>query len=49
MKKLLFAVSLLISISTAKAQVKFDALQVTPQQPKASQTVNFKFNSKLSL
>lgn len=48
MKKLLFAFSLLISIGSAKAQVKFDALQVTPQQPKALQTVNFKFNSKLS-
>ena len=48
MKKILLALILLISISAAKAQVKFDALQVTPQMPKAGQTVSFKFNSKLS-
>ena len=48
MKKILLALILLISISAAKAQFKFDALQVTPQQPKAGQTVNFKFDKKLS-
>ena len=35
-------------MSASKAQVKFDALQVTPQMPKAGQTVSFKFNKKLS-
>jgi thiol-disulfide isomerase/thioredoxin len=48
MKKVLFAAILFISITVAKAQVKFDALQVTPQMPKAGQTVSFKFNSKFS-
>ena len=48
MKKILLAVFLLVSISAAKAQVKFDALQVNPQLPKAGQTVNFKFNTRLS-
>jgi peroxiredoxin len=48
MKKILPALIVLISISAAKAQVKFDALQVTPQMPKAGQTVSFKFDKKLS-
>lgn len=48
MKKTFLAVCLLVSINTAKAQIKFDALQVTPQQPKAGQMVSFKFNTKLS-
>ena len=48
MKKILLAVFLLVSISAAKAQVKFDALQVNPQLPKAGQRVNFKFNTRLS-
>ena len=30
------------------AQVKFDALEFTPQMPKAGQMVSFKFNKKLS-
>ena len=48
MKKLLVALCLIISINTIFAQVKFDALTLTPQMPKAGQTVNFKFNKKLS-
>ncbi len=48
MKKILFAALIMVSINKANAQSKFDALQLTPQQPKAAQTVNFKFNTKLS-
>ncbi|MBK8494196.1 MAG: hypothetical protein IPL50_03620 [Chitinophagaceae bacterium] len=48
MKKMIIIAILLFSIISANAQVKFDALQVTPQMPKAGQTVSFKFNSKLS-
>ena len=48
MKKLLVALCSIISINTIFAQVKFDALTLTPQMPKAGQTVNFKFNKKLS-
>ncbi len=48
MKKKLLAAILFISVSVANAQVKFDALQITPQMPKAGQTVSFKFNNKLS-
>ena len=48
MKKVLLAISLLFSITAAKAQVKFEALQITPQMPKAGQTVSFKYNTQLS-
>ena len=48
MKKILLTVCLLISITAVKAQVNFEALQVTPQMPKAGQTVHFKFDKKLS-
>ena len=48
MKKMIRITILLISITSANAQVKFDALQVNPQMPKAGQTVHFKYNSKLS-
>jgi thiol-disulfide isomerase/thioredoxin len=48
MKKLLFSSILLLSLSAATAQVKFDALQLMPQQPKAGQTVSFKYDKKLS-
>ena len=48
MKKILLAAILFIVVSIANAQVKFDALQITPQMPKAGQTVSFKFDSKLS-
>lgn len=48
MKKTLISVLLLTILITARAQVKFEALQFTPQKPKAGQTVNFKYNSKLS-
>ena len=48
MKKILLAAISFISICIANAQVKFDALTLTPQMPKFGQTVNFKFNSKLS-
>ncbi len=44
----MIAAFLLITISAVNAQVKFDALQVTPQMPKAGQTVSFKYNTKLS-
>lgn len=44
----MMAAFLLITISAVNAQVKFDALQVTPQMPKAGQTVSFKYNTKLS-
>lgn len=48
MKKTLIAAILLVSVFVTNAQVKFDALQFTPQMPKAGQMVSFKFNSKLS-
>jgi thiol-disulfide isomerase/thioredoxin len=48
MKKTLLVACLLILMGTVKAQVKFDALEFTPQQPKAGQTVSFKYNTKLS-
>ena len=48
MKKTLLAACLLILTGAAKSQVKFDALQVTPQMPKAGQTVSFKYNTKVS-
>ncbi|MEP7237818.1 MAG: TlpA disulfide reductase family protein [Ferruginibacter sp.] len=48
MKKVCLLAILLVSLQITNAQVKFDALQVTPQMPKAGQTVSFKFNSKLS-
>ena len=49
MKKIIVAAGLLLSLSAVKAQVKFDALQITPSQPKAGETVSFKYNTKLSL
>ncbi len=48
MKKIFFAAFLLFTINAANAQVKFDALELSPQMPQAGQTVNFKYNSKLS-
>jgi len=48
MKKMTLIAILLISITSANAQVKFEALQVSPQMPKAGQTVSFKYNTKLS-
>lgn len=48
MKKVFVAVCLLFSIGAAKAQTKFDALQITPSQPQGGQTVSFKYNTKLS-
>ncbi|MBK6633132.1 MAG: hypothetical protein IPG38_01375 [Chitinophagaceae bacterium] len=48
MKKMTLIAILLISITSANAQVKFEALQVNPQMPKAGQTVSFKYNTKLS-
>ncbi len=42
---LIFSAVLALS---AAAQVKFEALQFTPQFPKAGQTVNFKYNAQLS-
>ena len=48
MKKIIVAVCLFILAGTTRAQVKFEALQVSPQMPKAGQTVSFKFDKKLS-
>ena len=48
MKKILLAVIFIVSINAVKSQVTFDALQVTPQMPRAGQTVHFKYNKKLS-
>jgi thiol-disulfide isomerase/thioredoxin len=48
MKKVLIALCLTISVNLLFAQVKFDALTISPQMPKAGQTVGFKFDSKLS-
>lgn len=48
MKKILLAAISFILICIANAQVKFDALSVTPQMPQAGQMVSFKFDSKLS-
>ena len=48
MKKILLAAVLLLSINAANAQVKFEALTIKPQLPKAGETVSFKFNAKLS-
>ena len=48
MKKICFLLILLVSFKITSAQKKFDALTFTPQMPKAGQTVNFKFDSRLS-
>lgn len=48
MKNILLAIYLLVTVSAATAQVKFDALQITPQHPKAGQTISFKYNTKVS-
>jgi len=48
MKNIFLVAILFFSISVAKAQVKFEALEFTPQMPKAGQTVSFKFDGKLS-
>ncbi len=48
MKKIFFSAILLCSIQFVIAQVQFDALQLTPQMPKAGQTVQFKYDTKLS-
>ena len=48
MKKNLLLAILCIIVFTATAQVEFDALKITPQFPKAGQTVSFKFNAALS-
>jgi thiol-disulfide isomerase/thioredoxin len=48
MRKTFFIALLAAFICNAQAQVKFDALQITPQFPKINQTVSFKFNATLS-
>jgi thiol-disulfide isomerase/thioredoxin len=48
MKKVLITICLTFSMAAIFAQVKFDALEFTPQMPKAGQTVSFKFDTKLS-
>lgn len=48
MKKLLIALALFTVVNELAAQVKFDALSVTPEMPRNGQTVTFKFDSKLS-
>lgn len=48
MKKFSFLLLLIVSVTAATAQVKYEALQLNPQMPKASQTVNFKFDQNLS-
>ncbi|MBS1752578.1 MAG: TlpA disulfide reductase family protein [Ferruginibacter sp.] len=48
MKKLMVAVCLFILSGAVKAQVKFEALQITPSMPKNGQTVSFKYDKKLS-
>jgi len=48
MKKIIFTAILMVSITAARAQVEFDALQVTPKKPGAGQTVSFRFDGKMS-
>jgi len=48
MKKIILAILLFASISIANAQVQFDALTITPQKPKAGETVSFQFDGKMS-
>ena len=48
MKQLLLAAIAFALISIATAQVKFEALTITPQFPKAGQTVSFKYNKQQS-
>ena len=49
MKKIFLAVTcFFIASALIHAQVKFDALTLTPQFPKTGQTVNFKYNKNLS-
>lgn len=48
MKKIMVAVCLFIITGAAKAQVKFEALQITPSMPQNGQTVHFTFDKKLS-
>ncbi len=48
MKKIFLAAIAICLLHVTRAQVKFDALTITPQLPKADQTVNFKFDAQLS-
>jgi thiol-disulfide isomerase/thioredoxin len=48
MKRFLFSAALLLLITGLAAQVKFEALQFSPQYPKPGQTVSFKYNAQLS-
>lgn len=48
MHKIISLVFAVIIAATANSQVKFEALQFSPQYPKAGQTVNFKYNAQLS-
>ncbi len=48
MRKFLLTALSFTLISITIAQVKFEALTITPQFPKAGQTVSFKYNKQLS-
>lgn len=48
MKKIFLATLLFSITNIAMAQPQFEALKVTPQFPKAGQTVSFKYNKQLS-
>lgn len=48
MKKILLSVIVSLQLKSSLAQVHFDALKITPQFPKAGQTVHFEFNAQRS-
>jgi len=48
MKKVFFAFILLFAIKFSIAQVQFEALTLTPKMPKTGETVNFRYDSKMS-
>lgn len=48
MKNIRLLAILLVMTKMTSAQVEFDALTLTPQMPKAGQTVSFRYDSKLS-
>ncbi|MES1182000.1 MAG: hypothetical protein ABUL44_04305, partial [Flavobacterium sp.] len=48
MKKVFLVAFLFSLVKISTAQVQFDALTISPQMPKAGQTVNFKYNTQLS-
>ncbi len=48
MTKIITLAFAVLLTATANSQVKFEALQFSPQFPKAGQTVSFKYNAQLS-